>query len=232
MGMFLRRGVSPGTKRISTLEVGSSVKISLTGTWWDWLVVHQGLPSSMYDESCNGTWLLLKDVYETRAWHSSRNNTLSSSDIQNYLTNTFPENLPANIRAALKIAKIPYVNGTGSAGTVASGASGLPCYAFMLSPYEVGFTTSDNSRLPVDGAKLDYFESGTGTDALNKRIAYLNGTENNWALRSPYTGNTSTVFDIIPSGKLSTASATIVLGVRPAIILDSNFIVPDDMLAA
>lgn len=48
---------------LGTLAVGSTVKIAVGGTDYDWLVVHQGLPGSMYDASCNGTWLLMKDIY-------------------------------------------------------------------------------------------------------------------------------------------------------------------------
>lgn len=44
-------------KAISTLAVGSSVYLNVGGVRKEFLVVHQGLPSSMYDASCNGTWL-------------------------------------------------------------------------------------------------------------------------------------------------------------------------------
>ena len=63
MGMFLRRGPAPHRIRMSDLEIGQTIKLNVNGTPWDWLVVHQGLPSSIYDESCNGTWLLLKVIY-------------------------------------------------------------------------------------------------------------------------------------------------------------------------
>ena len=56
--------------KLGSMSVGSTVKLKLGGTARDFLVVHQGLPSSMYDSSCNGTWLLLKDIYTTRTWDS------------------------------------------------------------------------------------------------------------------------------------------------------------------
>ena len=46
---------------LSTKAVGSTVKLKVNGTAREFLVVHQGKPSSLYDESCNGTWLLMKD---------------------------------------------------------------------------------------------------------------------------------------------------------------------------
>ena len=66
--------------KLGSMSVGSTVKLKLGGTARDFLVVHQGLPSSMYDSSCNGTWLLLKDIYTTRTWDSS-NNDYKNSDI-------------------------------------------------------------------------------------------------------------------------------------------------------
>ena len=50
---------------LSTKAVGSTVKLKVNGTAREFLVVHQGKPSSLYDESCNGTWLLMKDCYES-----------------------------------------------------------------------------------------------------------------------------------------------------------------------
>lgn len=43
---------------LGSKAVGSVVKIKENGTRVNYLVVHQGKPSSIYDESCNGTWLL------------------------------------------------------------------------------------------------------------------------------------------------------------------------------
>ena len=174
---------------LSTKAVGSTVKLKVNGTAKEFIVVHQGKPSSLYDDSCNGTWLLMKDIYENRVWQSGNINKYESSDIHTYLNNTFLNLFESNIRDAIKQVKIPYRKNGGSGGTDQSGANGLSAKIFLLSGYEVGFTTSDNSYFPVDGAKLSYFESGTGSSALNKRIAYLNGSAAHWWLRSPYAGD-------------------------------------------
>lgn len=139
---------------ISELPVENTVKIAVNGTLQDFLIVHQGLPSSLYDDSCNGTWLLMKDVYETRQWNSSDVNDYANSTIHSYLNSTFLAMFDSNIQNAIKQVKIPYVNGTGGSA-VASGANGLSAKIFLLSGYEVGWTTSDNEGFPVDGAKLD-----------------------------------------------------------------------------
>ena len=213
--------------KLGSMSVGSTVKLKLGGTARDFLVVHQGLPSSMYDSSCNGTWLLLKDIYTTRTWDSS-NNDYKNSDIHSYLNGTFLNLFDNDIKNAIKQVKIPYQNGTGSGGSVASGANGLSCKIFLLSGYEVGFSTSDNSYFPRDGAKLSYFSSGTGSAANNKRIANYNGSAALWWLRSPNTGDTNYVWYVISSGDYRGWGCNYSYGVRPALVLDSSLSVSDD----
>lgn len=213
---------------LSTKAVGSTVKLKVNGTAKEFIVVHQGKPSSLYDDSCNGTWLLMKDIYENRVWQSGNINKYESSDIHTYLNNTFLNLFESNIRDAIKQVKIPYRKNGGSGGTDQSGANGLSAKIFLLSGYEVGWTTSDYSYFPVDGAKLSYFESGTGTSANNKRIANLNGSAANWWLRSPYTDYTGSVWYVYTDGDCSYYSASNSYGIRPALILPSTLLVSDD----
>ena len=213
---------------LSTKAVGSTVKLKVNGTAKEFIVVHQGKPSSLYDDSCNGTWLLMKDIYENRVWQSGNINKYESSDIHTYLNNTFLNLFESNIRDAIKQVKIPYRKNGGSGGTDQSGANGLSAKIFLLSGYEVGWTTSDYSYFPVDGAKLSYFESGTGTSANNKRIANLNGSAATWWLRSPRTGYSSIVWDVYSSGSCDNGGASYSYGIRPALVLPSTLLVSDD----
>ena len=176
----------------------------------------------MYDESCNGTWLLMKDIYENRQWHSSSVNNLENSTIHSYLNGPFLNLFDSNIRDAIKQVKIPYRKNGGSGGTDQSGANGLSAKIFLLSGYEVGYMTGDYSYFPVDGAKLSYFESGTGASALNKRIAYLNGSAVLWWLRSPRTNDAYYVWGVYSSGYASGGYASNSLGIRPALILSPD----------
>ena len=214
--------------KLGSMSVGSTVKLKLGGTARDFLVVHQGLPSSMYDSSCNGTWLLLKDIYTTRTWDSS-NNDYKNSDIHSYLNGTFLNLFDNDIKNAIKQVKIPYQNGTGSGGSVASGANGLSCKIFLLSGYELGWTTSDSSYFPRDGAKLSYFSSGTGSAANNKRIANYNGSATDWWLRSPDILHTDVVWLVYPSGSHGSWECNLTCGVRPALILPSTALVDQDL---
>ena len=213
--------------KLSTKAVGSIVKLKVDGTLRDFIVVHQGKPSSLYDASCDGTWLLLKDCLEQKRWHSANTNDYKNSEIHSYLNNTWLNKLDANIRAQVKQVKLPYVNGTANSA-VASGASGLACKIFLLSGYEVGFTQSDNSYFPVDGARLAYFENGTGQSALNKRIANYNGSATDWWLRSPFTNFTNGAWGVYTDGSCYVGNCTGTYGIRPALVLPSSLLVSDD----
>ncbi len=203
--------------KLGTKAVGSIVKLKVNGAAKEFIVVHQGKPGSMYDESCNGTWLLMKDVYENRQW--SNVNNLENSSIHSYLNATFLGLFDSDIQKAIKQVKIPYRKNGGSGGTDQSGANGLSTKIFLLSGYEVGFTTSDNQYFPQDGAKLSYFESGTGTSANNKRIANLNGSAAAWWLRSPIVDETGSVLGVFSNGSYYYGSVSSLYGIRPALIL-------------
>jgi hypothetical protein len=210
-------------KAISTLAVGSSVYLNVGGVRKEFLVVHQGLPSSMYDASCNGTWLLMKDIYKNRAWHNSNVNKYESSDIHTYLNNTFLNLLDSNIKNTIKQVKIPYRKNGGKGGTTQQGANGLPCKVFLLSGPEVGLAGAGD--MPNDGAKLDYFNAKIGTDS--KRIAYLNGSGARWWLRSPRSSGTGDVWGVNSDGFYGSYYASNSYGIRPALVLSSDALVDD-----
>lgn len=204
--------------------------MNVNGVKTEFLVVHQGNPSNLYDDSCSGTWLLMKDIYESRQWHSSNKNSYKGSTIHSYLNSTFLNLFDSNIQKAIKQVKIPYVNRTGSNGSVASGAKGLSAQIFLLSGYEVGSTTSVSSNVPIDGAKLDYFRSGNGATAQKKRIANLNGTATSWWLRSPKTSGDDYAWTVNNDGDCTYArGCSSSRGIRPALVLPSTVTVDGSM---
>ena len=205
-------------KAISTLAVGSSVHLNVGGVRTEFLVVHQGKPSSIYDDSCNGTWLLMKDIYENRVWQSGNINKYESSDIHTYLNGTFLNLFDSNIKDAIKQVKIPYRKNGGSDGTDQSGANGLPCKVFLLSGPEAGLAGA--SYIPNDGTKLDYFNANTGVDS--KRIAYLSGTATAWWLRSPSTYSANYVLVVNSDGGYNDDYASNSSGIRPALMLPQD----------
>ena len=212
--------------KLSAKGVGSVVKIKVNGTLRNFIVVHQGKPSSIYDASCDGTWLLMEDIYETRQWHSSNVNDYANSTIHSYLNSTFLNLIDANIRAQIKQAKIPYRPGSGTSQSVNSGANGLSAKIFLLSDREVGYTQSNvNQYIVNDGAKLSYFQDGNGT---TEKIAKLNGSATDWWLRSPYADGSTLAWYVYSNGNAYSYHCTRADGVRPALILPSTLLVSDD----
>lgn len=210
-------------KKLSRYIVGSTVYLNENGNPVAYLIVHQGVPSNLYDSSCDGVWLLRKDCHSERAFNIDRDNKYPNSEIHTYLNNDFLVSLDSKLQSIIKQVKIPYYNGS----SISSGANGLSTKVFMLGTYEVGFTTSQNYLITVDGAKLDYFESGTDTSANTKRIATLNGTAVPWWTRTSHLTNTQYVFDVSASGDLTGDYAHNNDGVRPALILPYDTLVDD-----
>lgn len=212
---------------LSTKAIGATVKLKENGTLVDYIVVHKGKPSSIYDASCDGVWLLRKEIFETRVWHSSNVNDWANSTLKSYLDSTFFARFDKDIQAQIKQVKIPYRPGSGTSAAINSGASGLSCKVFLLSATEVGYTKSNvNQYIPDgEGAKLDYFANANGG---NDKIAYLNGSATYWWLRSPYLLNSAYAWYCYSDGHARSYYCTVAWGVRPALILPSNLLVSDD----
>ena len=209
-------------------SVGSVVKIAENGVATNYIVVHKGKPSSLYDNSCDGVWLLREKTHSKRGWHGTSSSTsvndYENSDIEAWLNGDFLNTIDKKIREAIKTVKIPYRKGNGASMTVQSGASGLSCKVFLLSGYEVGFTQSDSSYLPIDGAKLSYFSdnnSRIGKDSTNTAVI--------WWLRSPSTNGATNVSRVNTDGSYGISySYGSTVAARPAFVLPSSLLVGED----
>lgn len=212
---------------LSSKAIGSTIKLKVNGSAKDFIVVHQGKPSSVYDDSCNGTWLLMKDIYENRAWHSSNTNDYANSTIHSYLNSTFLNLFESNIKNAIKQVKLPYRKGSGTSTTVTSGSNGLSAKIFLLSATETSFSFS---YMPSgEGAELAYFKGCADNSSDSKRVAKLNGSAAYWWLRSPVCGDDSLYALCVSSfGDWSNDYCSSSLGIRPALILPSSLLVSDD----
>lgn len=215
--------ISTGTSA-GDIDVGATVKINENGQPVDYLVVHQGLPGDMYDASCDGTWVLRKDIAENRQWNSSNVNDYANSTINAYLNGDWLDRYDADVAEAIKQVKIPYRAGSGYGTTVTSGANGLSTKSFLLSSTEVnlvhGFEPTN------EGACLSYFSGTAQNGADNKRVAKLNGSATSWWLRSPFCNSSlgSTYALIVYSnGGWNGVSCSNSYGIRPALILPYSF---------
>jgi hypothetical protein len=86
---------------------------------------------------------------------------------------------------------------------------------FLLSGTETGFKYRE-SVLPVEGKKLAYFEE------IESRIAYKNGIETPWLLRTPTIEYDSAASAISPEGLIAPLNAFDVSGLRPAFCLPAT----------
>ena len=211
---------------LSSKAIGSTIKLKVNGSAKDFIVVHQGKPSSVYDDSCNGTWLLMKDIYENRQWHSSNTNDYANSTIHSYLNSTFLNLFESNIKNAIKQVKLPYRKGSGTSTTVTSGSNGLSAKIFLLSATETSFSFS--SMPSGEGAELAYFKGCADNSSDSKRVAYLNGSATVWWLRSPFCYNFRSALYVNSDGDWFSSSGSNSYGIRPALILPSTLLVSDD----
>lgn len=235
--LYMRKGethTAPVTGILAgELAIGSTVKLMENGVATDYLVVNQGVPSNstLYDSSCDGTWLLRKNLVGKTLPDQSGTGTYTKMLVHTYLTNTFFPTLGSIEQATIKQVKIPYSKGfAANAKTVYSGANGASVKAFSLSAREVGFTTNAyNSRdaLQNDGVCLSYF---VGANDAKRKAVNDSATpkwNNYWWLRSPvYTTNKQGYYHVIfDGGYLSYAgSSSYECGVRPALIIPSTAI--------
>lgn len=214
-------------QRLGNVAVGTLLKLNESGVPVEYRVVHQGIPGAMYDGSCNGTWLLRKNIVDLRVWNAQGYNIFETSDVLAWLNSEMISKFDVSIQNLIKTVKIPYRKGGGT-GTDQSAGNGLTCRLFPLSGREVGWSNEDLPVLPNDGVKLSYFENGTNASANLLRIATYNGENKGWALRSPYVGRTKDVLAVYYNGSFSGPYANEANGVRPALILPTNLLVLDD----
>ena len=208
---------------IGQKAVGSSVYLNVNGVRTEFLVVQQGKPNSTYDDSCDGTWLLMNSAYDTRSWGNVSSGWYEDSGIYTFLNGDFLDLLDSAIRGQVKQVKVPY---KGKDYAVHSGANGLAVKAFLLSSVEVGFPTSGGYGAANEGARLSYFPSGTSADA--KRVLQ---PEVSWWTRSLFGSESSRVTYVNSSGAggyTFNTQETTTHSLRPAIIVPSNLLVTND----
>lgn len=225
---FYSAGVAAGS-----LSVGDSVFLNVDGVPREFLVVHQGNPNtSFYDDSCTGTWLLMKDIHKNATWAVNNATTrpmMSQCYASTYYNGEFLDSLDADVRAALVEAKMPYHHYN---GTVYNKSNGYPFKVFLLSTWEVGIVPDTFLAYePRDGYTLDYFVGTLASGYADpKRVATLNGTPARWWMRSLFKAGTDTG---TVNGQMINADGStggVGLGVtssaghRPAFILPQDFV--------
>ena len=221
--------------KLSTKLVGSTVKLNENGSPVEFVIGHQGSPSNAYSGFDGGTVLVRKGAHSSRIWGADNGeryyNYPNDCEIHTWLNSTYLNTLDADIRAAVKQVKIPYVSEVdyGGAGSLNQGSNGLSCKVFLLSLAEVGFSaTSGYGGVPDEGTVLSWFAS-SGDDARN-----LNG--NDWWLRTPTPASSGQYAFYCTNGGAypwmnqgyNAGDTTQRKYVRPTLVLDAELYVDDD----
>ena len=216
---------------ISEVTVGDTVYMNVNGVSTEFIVVHKGYPDGTgyhgfdhgegaYDVSCEGVWLLMKDIYEIREWNT-RENDYENSTINTYLNGEFFGLFDSGIRPIIKSVKIPYYKGLGQDIDPKAGSDGLSVKIFLLSRDEIGTSILDFFH--------DAFNSNGGSteNLYASRVAYYNGTAAEWYLRTPSTLGATAVDFVRTDGTAGHLAAANKRGIRPALILPSDALIDD-----
>lgn len=209
----VKKQIFSSVKLLGDMPVGSEVTLTEFGSPELYIVVNQGLPSSDYDSSCDGTWLLRKFIYQQQPWSNSPwTFGYSMSTIDQYLQNTFAERFSTYaINNLFMSPQIPVYH--------FNSPDTFYARVFLLSMSELN--ESGNFYIPREGSALQYFiDSGD-----SKKIAYLDDTATPWWSRSMHQNDDRSAWRINASGDRGSATYNTKSGVRPAIILKKDTIV-------
>lgn len=221
----------PSAISMSSLSVGDSVFMNVNGVRTEFLIVHQGQPSSNGGTYTNayGMWLLAKDIYTMRCYSVDNYTYYANSEIHNYLNTTFFNMLDAGVASHILQAGLPCtISGSGSSGALGS----VTAKVFLLSLEELYGQMSYFRR---EGGPLNYFQySGSESVLRQRRTGYYNGKIESWFTRthefSGYSNAIARGTDTVNEpGSMSTMGGSASQGIRPAMIfpydtaLDENF---------
>ena len=201
------------SSRLGNIAVGTVLHLQESGVYQDYIVVHQGLPSSMYNSSCNGTWLTRQTIPAEVEWGHDKH-SYESSGLKPYM-DWWPSVYESDISA--------YINQV----TIPCNPSQISCKAFALSALEIGGGSSlYNESTPPDGAVLSYF---SGSDAQQRRIFQYDGEANTWftrtaAMSTPYPRMVYVYVD----GSFAWSNGVRPNGTLPTIIMNPDVLVDDN----
>lgn len=161
---------------IGEFAVKTSVFTDFDNVRTEFIIVNQGNPdSSIYDDTANGTWLLIKDIYEIDVKYraSSGQNSLYTDSLLPEKMQSYLEKFSEAIQQTIKTINLP-CNGYNNAKDVVT----LSCKLFPLSAAELSVKGSYSAF--NDGAVLQMF-----SDNLNStRIAKYNNTAKRYWTRT------------------------------------------------
>lgn len=141
------------------------------------MIIHKGLPSSIYDSSCDGIWVIYKYPYENYHWSSYTSRNYVNSEINQYLNSSILGKFSSEIQNLIKQVTIPCKQGGNASAKL-----------FLLSYTEVMGST--NTYAYQEGVILDYFNGATAEDRRGWTDADKDSA-NAWWLRTQHSASTT-----------------------------------------
>ncbi|MDR2531450.1 MAG: DUF6273 domain-containing protein [Oscillospiraceae bacterium] len=180
---------------LSALPVGSVIRIRVQGGFHEFIIVHKGSPSVLYQGFESGAVVMLRNaqatggVWGSYGWYAiNRGNNYENSVMHNSLNSSYFNMLPEFVRNRIMQIRIPFRPGSGPGTNVNSGANGLQCRLFIPSFREVGGLST--IVVPEDGTRFEYFPAvNEFIQEARRRITQQpnNPSPQPWWLRTPGT---------------------------------------------
>lgn len=208
-------------RALSDIGVGEKVYLNVSGIQKAFFVAQKGLPSSLYDDSCDGAWLLMEDNFGSYAWGSSKTSNAYEDSLMHktVMNQTFYNALDSDVQSLVKQVKIPYYAGGGKFGILRSGANGLSTKAFVISTGETGLY---DKPYPNDGLQLEIYKSGTFQLSCITRSPYV-GSDEVWIVWDP--ANKDDGMGVtLPTTKSTFVHPMIILPLDALVDADNNII--------
>ncbi len=208
---------------ISDLAVGDSVFMNFSGlgnyTNNEFMIIHKGLPSTAYDSSCDGIWIIAKymDQLSCKWTTTFGSDSYYNSTVHQYLNNDVLSKFDSTMQNIIKSVLIPTRSGA------------VSTKLFLLS-YDEVMGEPPYSSQTSEGAILDYFNGASAEDrkCWQKKQS---SAGNYWWLRTQYPLNSSGAYCIDSAGNSTWGMKTSATNTHPRFAmvlphdtrLDENF---------
>ena len=225
--------------RIGDLSTNESIFADVDGVEKEFLIVNQGIPidpitaepSNLYSTTCDGTWVLMKDIHTIASCNDIDGNAVNvygNMAVRQYLNEDFIALLKPAVQDSVMNVKIPGHKRDGSTANIfRSGEDGLAAKAFVLSKYEFGLH-NETISLTRDGVVLSRYydiylrELESYAQHHPELVAYYGEAAEYYMTRS-IAGHSEDLYIISRTGQaqsLRVSRQDVPIGIRPAMILD------------
>lgn len=201
-------GLTPKTTTLlSELSEGTIIKVFENGAPVEFFLARHNYRSDLNGQ---GRELVVrKDIFSYGRWDADQQSNYASSDINQYLTQTYPNVLDAETKSLIGTTKINFISGNGSTVMQTYTTS-----VFALSAGELNSGYTDGPILPT-------------ADLL--KIAYYNGSPGEQWLRTPFATLERYALVSNASGEIQSYGTDASKGIRPSFTLPANAIVNQNM---